>query len=85
MKCFKCGAEIPEDSAFCPNCGKPTKNVKRDYKIKKSFNLSLKGILIIIALGIWMLVLQNLGIIPVAQEISGTVEIGNHVIVYPLR
>ena len=32
-------------------------------------NLSLKGILVIIAIGIWMLVLQNLGIIPVTQDV----------------
>lgn len=23
MFCYKCGARIPEDSAFCPRCGKP--------------------------------------------------------------
>ena len=32
-------------------------------------SLSLKSILIFIAFGIWMLVLQNLGIIPVTQDV----------------
>ena len=41
-------------------------------------NLSLKSILVIIAIGIWMLVLQNLGIIPVTQDVrvvSGSVYV----------
>lgn len=32
-----------------------------------------------IAVGIWMLVLQNLGVIPVAQKVSGNVDIDNTV------
>ena len=49
--------------------------------------LSLKSILMAIAVGIWMLVLQNLGVIPVAQDVrvkktvkvSGNVDIDNTV------
>ena len=48
---------------------------------------TLKGILVVIALGIWMLVLQNLGVIPVTQDVkvknmvdvSGRVDIGSSV------
>lgn len=69
MKCKNCGKEIPEDSTFCPNCGKPTNNIKGGYKKFHFKNLSLKSILVIIAIGIWMLVLQNLGIIPVTQDV----------------
>lgn len=64
MECKNCGKEIPEDSTFCPNCGRPI--------------ISLKSILVIIAIGIWMLVLQNLGIIPVTQDVrvvSGSVYV----------
>ncbi|WP_302495016.1 zinc-ribbon domain-containing protein [uncultured Prevotella sp.] len=69
MKCKSCLKEIPDDSTFCPNCGKPINNINRNYKKIQLKNLSLKGILVIIAIGIWMLVLQNLGIIPVTQDV----------------
>lgn len=92
MECKYCGKEIPDDSTFCPDCGKPINNIKSSYNGLK-FNilslksLSLKSILVIIAIGIWMLVLQNLGIIPVTQDVSventvdvsGTVDVGNTV------
>lgn len=92
MECKYCGKEIPDDSTFCPDCGKPINNIKSSYKGLKFKNLSLKSlslksILVIIAIGIWMLVLQNLGIIPVTQDVSvenivdvsGTVDVGNTV------
>lgn len=69
MKCKNCGKEIPNDSAFCPNCGKPINSIERRKNKIQLKNLSLKSILVIIAIGIWMLVLQNLGVIPVAQDI----------------
>lgn len=69
MKCKSCLKEIPDDSTFCPNCGRPINNINRNYKKIQLKNLSLKGILVIIAIGIWMLVLQNLGIIPVTQDV----------------
>lgn len=87
MECKYCGKEIPDDSTFCPDCGKPINNIKSSYKGLKFKILSLKSILVIIAIGIWMLVLQNLGIIPVTQDVSventvdvsGTVDVGNTV------
>ena len=92
MECKYCGKEIPDDSTFCPDCGKPINNIKSSYKGLKFKSLSLKSlslksILVIIAIGIWMLVLQNLGIIPVTQDVSvenivdvsGTVDVGNTV------
>ena len=92
MECKYCGKEIPDDSTFCPDCGKPINNIKSRYKglkfkILSLKSLSLKSILVIIAIGIWMLVLQNLGIIPVTQDVSventvdvsGTVDVGNTV------
>lgn len=89
MECKYCGKEIPDDSTFCPDCGKPINNIKSSYKGLKFKILSLKSILVIIAIGIWMLVLQNLGIIPVTQDVSventvdvsGTVDVGNTVYV----
>lgn len=86
MKCKNCGKEIPDDSAFCPNCGNSA-NVNRSNEKFQFKNLSLKGILVIIAVGIWMLVLQNLGVIPVAQDVrvkktvkvSGNVDVDNTV------
>ena len=58
---------------------------------KKSNKISLRAILIVIALGIWAIVLQNTGLIPTNQnvnvvntvdtnsEVSGTVSIDNTV------
>lgn len=87
MKCKNCGKDIPGDSAFCPNCGNPINSIERCKKKFELKNLSLKSILVIIAIGIWMLVLQNLGIIPVTQdvrvkntvEVSGNVDVDNTV------
>jgi hypothetical protein len=54
----------------------------------KSKNISLKAILIAIGLGIWVMVLQNAGIIPTKQnvyvkggyvDVSGSVDIDNTV------
>lgn len=86
MKCNICGKDIPDDSAFCPNCGNITNSNKSNKKFQLK-TLSLKSILMAIAVGIWMLVLQNLGVIPVAQDVrvkktvkvSGNVDIDNTV------
>lgn len=78
MKCKICEKEIPDDSAFCPNCGTPTNSVERGKKKLELKNLSLKNILIIIAIGIWMLVLQNFGILFVPQDVfvdGGTISV----------
>lgn len=45
------------------------KNFNRNNISEKMNNLSLRVILLSIAGGIWMLVLQNLGIIPVTQNV----------------
>lgn len=81
MECKYCGKEIPDDSTFCPDCGKPINNIKSSYKGLKLKSLSLKSILVIIAIGIWMLVLQNLGIIPVTQDVrvKNTVDVSGNV------
>lgn len=84
MKCKNCGKEIPNDSTFCPNCGKITNSNNSNKKLQLK-TLSLKTILMAIAVGIWMVVLQNLGVIPVAQDVrikktvkvSGNVDVDN--------
>jgi len=35
VHCAKCGAELPEDSRFCPNCGVAVKKV-----VKEEFSIS---------------------------------------------
>jgi len=45
----------------------------------KSKNLSLKAILIIIAIGIWAIVLQNAGIIPTDQRVKVMNEVNAYV------
>lgn len=56
------------------------------YQKIKTFvaNLSLKGILLFIAIGIWLLVLQNAGIIPTSHrvEVINTVEVRGAVSTY---
>lgn len=87
MTCSKCGKDIPEDSVFCPNCGESMQKSNNTNRHKKIFHLSLKGILLVIAVGIWMLVLQNFGIFPSTQDVrvkntvdvSGAVDVGNSV------
>lgn len=49
---------------------------------KESKNISLKAILIIIGLGIWIIVLQNAGVIPTKQDVyvkGGYVDVDNTV------
>ena len=55
---------------------------------QKSKNFSLKAILIAIGIGIWVIVLQNAGIIPTKQnvyvkggyvDVSGSIDINNSV------
>lgn len=62
-----------------PNSNKKITHIPKD--------LSLKSILLAIAIGVWILVLQNLGIIPVSQsvnvinevEVAGSVRVDNTV------
>ncbi len=35
VHCVKCGAELPEDARFCPNCGATVKKV-----VKEEFSIS---------------------------------------------
>jgi predicted nucleic acid-binding Zn ribbon protein len=85
MKCQHCNAEIDNDSKSCPSCGE--KIALSNIKWKGNFALSLKGILLSIAIGIWILVLQNIGIIPINQDVrvtnkvdvGGTVSVDNTV------
>ena len=50
----------------------------------KSKNISLKAILITIAIGIWAIVLQNAGVIPTNQNVKvvNTVDVGGSVRVF---
>ena len=87
MTCNKCGNNIPEDSIFCPNCGTSMQNATINNVQSKPFSFSLKAILLVIAVGIWMLVLQNFGIFPSTQDVrvkntvdvSGAVNVRNSV------
>lgn len=88
MNCKHCNKTIPEDSKFGPYCGgenhTPISNKGKQPFLK---DLSLRSILLVIAIGVWILVLQNLGIIPVSQnvkvtngvEVDGTVRVNNTV------
>ena len=76
MNCKHCNKPIPTDSKYCPYCG--TENSwenpeRRRFRIPTNF--SLKTILLAIAIGVWILVFQNLGIIPVSQSVNVTNEV----------
>lgn len=88
MNCKHCDRPIPADSKYCPYCGSENRlgnSERRKFRIPTNF--SLRTMLLAIAIGIWILVLQNLGIIPVSQrvnvanevEIDGSVRIDNTV------
>lgn len=62
IKCKCCEKEIPNDSVFCPFCGVKQKTNKfKFWESIKNFHLSLKTILIAIAVGVWVIVFQNIG------------------------
>jgi len=76
MNCKHCDSPIPTDSKYCPYCGTENslKNPER-RRFRVPTNFSLKTILLAIAIGVWILVLQNLGIIPVSQSVNVTNEV----------
>lgn len=44
MKCFYCNQEIPQDSKYCPDCGKPIKNITDLHsKVLQIYNYNIKG------------------------------------------
>lgn len=75
MNCKKCNKEIPSDSKFCPFCGEDNseelkkENINKHSKKIIANSLSLKTMLVILIIGVWVLVFQNLGIIPVTQNV----------------
>lgn len=83
MYCPKCGKEIAEDSKFCRHCGftfeatmessqDTNKRVSTWLNMYRGKQLSLKAILLSISIGIWVLVLQNIGIVPINQDVNVT-------------
>ena len=86
MICKTCKKNIPDDSKFCPYCGSNNlesnefsksegENSNKLSKTDKIKNISTNSILLMIAVGIWILVLQNLGIIPISQDVRVTEEV----------
>ena len=87
--CKFCGHEISNERNFqknimlrffCSNREKAINNMLYKMKIQLK-NISLRSILIIIAVGIWMLVFQNLGLIPITQDVrvKNTVDVSGDV------
>lgn len=78
MKCKYCKTEIPDDSDFCSNCGKTITSNTNRHKLP---DLSLKSILLIIAVELWVIALQNLGVIPITQKVrvKNTVDVSGNI------
>lgn len=76
MNCKHCNQPISEDSKFCPYCGNQvdkTTNIKVHRKnLSNLFNkiATLKMLLLLLVIGVWILVFQNLGVIPVTQNVN---------------
>jgi len=71
MYCKHCGKEISDDSTFCKYCGNDpsgAKVVNTPTKSGLKFDISIKAVLIAIAIGIWVIVLQNFEILKVIWE-----------------
>lgn len=89
MKCPHCNSEIEHDSRFCKSCGRKVRVHRFCYSKVIKVVTSLKSILLSIAVGIWVLVLQNCGIFPanrnvrvtnaVEASVSGSVAVDNTV------
>ena len=76
MNCKHCNQHISEDSKFCPYCGNQidkTTNIKVHRKnLSNLFNkiATLKMLFLLLVIGVWILVFQNLGVIPVTQNVN---------------
>lgn len=76
MNCKNCNKKISDDSKFCPYCGAENKLFdeksysKNLWKKISISSFSLKTLLFLLVIGVWILVFQNLGIIPVTQNVN---------------
>lgn len=98
MNCPKCGKEIADDSKFCRHCGYKFKDdskavspvqqklqlIKDKVLGLKDKQISLKAILLAIAIGVWVIVLQNFGLLPGNREVevANTVDVRGAVDAY---
>lgn len=78
MKCKNCGKEIPDDSKFCTFCGD---KIIRQQSFLKMYYAQIRDVLflsvfIIIAIELYLIFLQNEGVLYVAPvKIDGTVDV----------
>ena len=59
LKCYECGRDVSSDAQSCPNCGAPTKRIRKDNTPKKISSLSLFIIAIAVVATIYAVVLIN--------------------------
>ena len=62
MYCGKCGTEVQNNVAFCPNCGNPVQAVTTDIKVKHKVN---KKIIIFSIIFVIVIAIIIVGINPV--------------------
>lgn len=79
MYCKHCGKSIPDDSSFCKFCGNEPlgRKLVNDSKFELKCKISTKAILFSISIGIWIIILQNFGLLP--THLKGDVDILNGV------
>lgn len=77
VKCSKCGKEISENAAFCPNCGESVENNKaKEVKVKKkkTNGLALAGMIV----GICSMLIDPVGLVAITGlvlSIVGMVQV----------
>ena len=59
LKCYECGRDVSSDAQSCPNCGAPTKRIKKDNTPKKISSRSLFIIAIVVIAAVHTVVLIN--------------------------
>lgn len=77
--CPNCKRVIDNDSKYCRHCGMEIKIEKEEQKDKSPYMKYINISLILIAIGIWIIILQNFGVLPQKVYVENTVGVDGNV------